>query len=269
MIRQPAVAGQFYPSRPEQIKKLISGFDIKPKKEKEKAIACILPHAGYVYSGKVAAEVLSSIEVAPTCIILGPNHTGFGTGASIMPEGEWITPFSSVKIDSELAGLLMKNSKYLETDETAHAYEHSIEVELPLIQAISRPEFTFVPIILAYADKLVYKDISNSIAAAVRACHRDVTIIASSDMTHYESQKSANEKDRAAIEAILKLDADGLLNKIDELGISMCGYMPAVVAILSAKLLGAHAGRLVAYQTSGDVTGDYSSVVGYAGIVIA
>ncbi|HAJ56236.1 MAG TPA: AmmeMemoRadiSam system protein B [Candidatus Omnitrophica bacterium] len=268
MLRQPVVAGQFYPSRPEEIKKLISGFGLKKQIEREKAIACILPHAGYIYSGKVAAEVLSRIEVAPTCIILGPNHTGYGVPASIMKEGTWLTPFSSIDIDSELAGLLLKNSKYLEEDEKAHAYEHSIEVELPLIQAIARPEFSFVPIVLAHADNLVYKDISSAIALAVRTLKRDVTIIASSDMTHYESQKSANIKDKAAIEAILRLDTDELLAKIEDMGISMCGYMPAVVAIMAAKMLGATDARLISYQTSGDVTGDYSSVVGYAGITI-
>ncbi|MBI5872935.1 MAG: AmmeMemoRadiSam system protein B [Candidatus Omnitrophica bacterium] len=268
MIRKPVVAGQFYPSQPEQIKKLIAGYGLKMDIEKQKAIACILPHAGYIYSGKVAAEVLSKIEVASTCIILGPNHTGYGVPASIAREGEWITPFSSLKIDTPLADLLLKNSKYLESDFTAHAYEHSIEVELPLIQAISRPEFTFVPIVLASADDLVYKDISSAIALAVRTLKKDVTIIASSDMTHYESQESANQKDKAAIEAMLKLDTKELLERIEKFGISMCGYMPAVVAILAAKILGAKNAKLVAYQTSGDVTGGYSSVVGYAGIII-
>ncbi len=268
MIRQPVVSGQFYPSKPEQIKKLLDSFSLKKEPNRQKVIACILPHAGYVYSGRVAAEVLSKIEVARTCIILGPNHTGYGTPASILKDGEWITPFSSLKVDTRLAELLIKNSKYLQEDATAHAYEHSIEVELPLIQAIAQPEFSFVPIVLAQGDDLMYKDISGAIALAIRTLKKDVTIIASSDMTHYEQQECASKKDKAAIEAILKLDTSELLKKIDTLGISMCGYVPSVIAILAAKLLGATEAKLLAYQTSGDVTGDYSSVVGYAGITI-
>ena len=268
MIRKPAVAGQFYPNSPEKLKKLIDSFGIKPIQKKEKIIACLLPHAGYIYSGKVAASVLNAAEIAPTCIILGPNHTGYGVPQSIMKEGEWQTPQGSVKINAELAGLLLNNSKYLEVDELAHVYEHSIEVQLPLIQEISRQSFTFVPIVLASADNLVYKDIANAIAESVKVFKKDVTIIASSDMTHYESQMNANKKDHAAIEAILKLDATQLLKEIEDLGISMCGYMPAVVAIEAARLLGAKGAKLISYQTSGDITGDYAAVVGYAGIVI-
>ncbi|MFA6271387.1 MAG: MEMO1 family protein [Candidatus Paceibacterota bacterium] len=268
MIRQPAVAGQFYPSDPAKLKKLIDSFGIKKEERRQKAIACILPHAGYIYSGKVASTVLSKIDLAQNLIILGPNHTGYGKPASIMTEGQWLTPFSSLEINSKLADLLLKGSKFLEEDETAHAFEHSIEVELPLIQAMGRPEFTFVPIILASGDNLVYKDIALSIASAVRSFKGGVTIIASSDMTHYESQKSANEKDKSAIEAILSLDTTQMLERIEKLGISMCGYMPVTVALMAAKLLGAKTGTLVAYETSGDVTGDYSSVVGYAGIII-
>lgn len=267
MIRRPVVAGQFYPSDSERLKQLIAAFGLKEVK-KEKAIACLLPHAGYIYSGKVAAEVLSNIEMTDTCIILGPNHTGYGALSSIMREGEWLTPLGGVKIDTILADQLLENSKYLEEDETAHAYEHSIEVELPLIQEITKTDFSFVPIVLASADKLVYKDIANAIAISCAKQTKKVMVIASSDMTHYESQKSATAKDSEAIKAILKLDEEELLEKIENLGISMCGYIPAVVAILAAKLLGAKKAKLVAYQTSGDVTGDYESVVGYAGIII-
>jgi AmmeMemoRadiSam system protein B len=267
MIRKPAVAGQFYPSDPKRLKQLVASFGIK-EVTREKAIACLLPHAGYIYSGKVAAEVLSRIEMTDTCIILGPNHTGYGAQSGIMTEGEWLTPFGSVKIDTVLANQLLKNSKYLEEDETAHAYEHSIEVELPLIQEIAKADFSFVPIVLASAEKLVYKDIANAIAISCEKQAKKVMVIASSDMTHYESQKSANSKDKEAIKAILKLDEEELLEKIESLGISMCGYIPAVVAISAAKLLGAKKARLIAYQTSGDVTGDYESVVGYAGIII-
>jgi hypothetical protein len=268
MIRRPAVAGHFYPSSPEALKKQIASFGVQKPKEKEKALACILPHAGYMYSGKVAASVLSGIEVADTCIILGPNHTGDGVPYSLQSEGKWLSPFGEITINTRLAELILKNSRYLQEDFLAHENEHSIEVELPLIQEICRKDFTFVPIILASADDLVYKDISNAIYKSISALKQDVTIIASSDMTHYEPQANAAKKDNEAIKAILKLDEKELLDTIQRLKISMCGYMPVVVALMSAKLLGAKKARLIAYQTSGDVTGDYSAVVGYAGIVI-
>jgi len=268
VIRQPAVAGQFYPSDPQRLKSLIASLLEKNETKKEKALACVLPHAGYVYSAKVAAAALSSIALPDTCIILGPNHTGFGTPASIMTEGQWQTPFGTIDIDTGMARSILERSGYLQDDEVAHAYEHSIEVQLPLIRQIKGAAFRFVPIILASEEKLMYKDIAHSIAAAVREAKKDVLVIASSDMTHYEPQKLAMEKDRKAIEAMLALDADELKNRVQRLQISMCGYMPAIVAIMAAKELGAKTARLAAYQTSGDVSGDYSSVVGYAGIVI-
>ena len=269
MIRKPVVAGQFYPSDPQALKKLIADFGLKKCDKKEKIISCILPHAGYIYSGKVAARVLSQIEIGETCIILGPNHTGYGAACSIQKEGEWLTPLGRVPIDSDLAEQIIENSKDMEEDEAAHAFEHSIEVELPLIQEICRNDFSFVPIVLASADILVYKDIANAIALSIKSSKKSVTIVASSDMTHYESQASANKKDEEAITPILNLDELGLLDKIERLGISMCGYVPAVVAILASKMLGAKTGKLVSYQTSGDVTGDFEAVVGYAGITIS
>lgn len=268
MIRKPVVAGQFYPSEPERLKKVIEGFGVVRAPKPQKVIACILPHAGYAYSGKVAAKVLSIIDLAPSCIILGPNHTGYGAGCSVMKEGEWLTPFGLVPIDTDLAGSLIENSKYLEEDEAAHAYEHSIEVELPLLQALCRKDFSFVPIVLASADPLVYNDLASAIATSIKTGKKPVTIIASSDMTHYESQASANKKDHEAIQAMLRLDEHDLLTKIERLGISMCGYVPAVVAMCASKILGAKKAELIAYQTSGDVTGDYEAVVGYAGILI-
>ncbi|MDD5018888.1 MAG: MEMO1 family protein [Candidatus Omnitrophica bacterium] len=268
MIRQAAVAGQFYPSGPERLKQLIASFLPEKAVKKENALACVLPHAGYVYSGNVAATTLASINIPDTCIILGPNHTGFGTPASIMTEGRWQTPFGIMDIDTARARSILGHSSYLQDDEVAHAYEHSIEVQLPLIRQIKSAAFRFVPIILASDEKLMYKDIAHSIAASIREAQESILIIASSDMTHDEPQKLAMEKDQEAIEAILALDADELEDRIKRLHISMCGYMPAIIAIMAAKELGAKTARLAAYQTSGDISGDYSSVVGYAGIVI-
>lgn len=268
MIRKPAVAGQFYPEAREELKKLISAFGIEKPSHREKTIACILPHAGYIYSGKVAASVLASAEIGTTCVLIGPNHTGYGAPASIMRAGEWQTPLGNVKIDTEIADKITSNSGYLTEDETAHAYEHSVEVEVPLLQEFAGHEFSIVPIVLEGTNKDIRHDTALAIAKGILGSKKTITLIASSDMTHYEPQEEAEQKDREAINAILDLDEKKLEERVERLGISMCGVMPIVVVLIAAKMLGAKTARLVAYQTSGDVTGDYSSVVGYAGIVI-
>lgn len=240
----------------------------KTAQNKEKAIGCVLPHAGYVYSGKVAVETLNCIEIPSACIIMGPNHTGHGAPASIMDEGAWETPLGKMEINEKLAGLLLKNSKYLERDVVAHASEHSVEVMLPLIQTLWDKAKTFVPIVLATTKELVYKDIARSIAASIKGSKERVLIIASSDMSHYEPQEQANEKDHRAIEAMLALDDEELIKRVEQYDISMCGYIPAAIAVLASKLLGATRAKLASYCTSADASGDYSSVVGYAGIAI-
>jgi AmmeMemoRadiSam system protein B len=265
MIRNPIVAGQFYPASASELKTMIEGM-VK-EEVKEEVIGLVSPHAGYVYSGPVAAAVISRIKFKDTFIIMGPNHTGAGKPLSIMTEGVWKTPLGEVKIDSELAKKILATSKHLQEDKTAHLYEHSIEVQLPFLQYF-KPDFELVPIVFAYASSPVYKEIGKEIAKAVKKLGREVVIIASSDMTHYEPQESAQEKDTQAIEAILDLNEDELLKRVDELNISMCGYAPAVSLIVAAKELGAIGTELVKYQTSGDATGDYSAVVGYAGIII-
>ncbi|GAJ21344.1 unnamed protein product, partial [marine sediment metagenome] len=199
--------------------------------------------------------------------IMGPNHTGRGRPLSIMTQGAWKTPLGEVEIDSELGKQILATSSHLEEDYVAHQYEHSIEVQLPFLQYFKK-DIRFVPIILAYSSGATYKEIGKELAKAIKDLSKEVVIIASSDMTHYEPQESAQRKDNKAIEAILDLNEDELLKRVDELNISMCGYAPAVSLISAAKELGATGAELVKYQTSGDTTGDYSAVVGYAGIII-
>jgi len=253
MIRVPVVSG-------------IEGM-VDEKAVKEEIIGLISPHAGYIYSGPVAGAVISRIKFKDTFIILGPNHTGIGKPCSIMTEGIWKTPLGEVEIDSELGKQILATSSYLQEDYAAHEFEHSIEVQLPFLQYF-KPDIKLVPIILAYSNGAIYKEIGREIAKAVKDLNREVVIIASSDMTHYEPQESAQRKDTQAIEAILDLNEDELLKRVDELNITMCGYAPTVSLISAARELGATGAELVKYQTSGDTTGDYSNVVGYAGIVI-
>ncbi len=266
MIRQPVVAGQFYPDSPSQLKEMIKGM-VDDQAEKEEVIGLISPHAGYIFSGPVAGATISRIKFKDTFIIIGPNHTGMGRPLSIMTEGVWKTPLGEVEIDSELAKQILATSNYLEEDSVAHQYEHSIEVQLPFLQYF-KTDFKLVPIILSFSTGATYKEIGKELATAIKDLNRQVAIIASSDMTHYEPQESAQWKDTQAIEAILDLNEDELLKRVDELRISMCGYAPAVSLISAAKELGAKRAELVRYQTSGDTTGDYSSVVGYAGVII-
>jgi AmmeMemoRadiSam system protein B len=245
---------------------MIKGM-VEEKAKKQEVIGLISPHAGYIYSGPVAGATISRIKFKDTFIIMGPNHTGRGKPFSIMTEGSWQTPLGEVEIDSGLGKQILASSRYLEEDHSAHLGEHSIEVQLPFLQYFSS-DFKLVPIVLAYAGGAIYKEIGKALAKAVKKLGRKAVIIASSDMTHYEPQASAERKDTQAIEAVLALDEDELLKRVDKFNISMCGFAPAVSLIVAAKELGAKGAELVKYQTSGDTTGDYSSVVGYAGIII-
>ncbi|MFC2057224.1 MEMO1 family protein [Chloroflexota bacterium] len=267
MIRNPVVAGQFYPGSPDQLRSMI-GEMVDEKATKEEIIGLVSPHAGYIYSGPVAGATISKIIFKDTFVIMGPNHTGDGKPFSIMTEGTWKTPLGEVEIDSELGKQILAASKHLQEDQLAHQYEHSIEVQLPFLQYF-KSDIKFVPIILSCAGGDIYKEIGKGIAEAIKGLNREVVIIASSDMTHFEPQESAQRKDTQAIEAMLDLNEDELLKRVQELDITMCGYASTVSLISAAKELGAKGAELVKYMTSGDTTGDYGSVVGYAGVIIA
>ena len=266
MIRHPVVAGQFYPGDVKSLRAMLAKL-IDKKARKQDVIGLLMPHAGYPYSGKVAGAAISRVKLKETCIIMGPSHTGAGKPFSIMTAGKWQTPLGEVEIDEELAKNLAEKSAYLREDERAHRQEHAVEVQLPFLQFL-KPDVKIVPIVLSYAPAAVYKEIGREISAAIRETGRQAVIIASGDMTHYEPQEVAREKDSRAIEAMLDLDEDELTRLFEELRISMCAHGPAVALIAAAKELGAGRADLVKYQTSGDTTGDYSAVVGYAGVII-
>jgi len=266
--RKPAVAGQFYPLSSQELKEQISAL-IDKNAEPQDAVACMLPHAGYVYSGLVAGQTVSRIKIRDRIILLGPNHTGYGVGFSIMGEGAWQTPLGEIEIDSALAKQLLKNSSHLENDLLAHQFEHSLEVELPFLQYFKH-DFKMVPITILSDDFEALKETGKEIASAIKqAGMQDSTlIVASSDMTHYEPLGQAQKKDNEAIEAILELNEDKLIEKVKKLNITMCGYAPVITMLAAAKALGATNGKLIKYQTSGEITRDNDSVVGYAGIII-
>jgi len=267
-IRKPSVAGQFYPANPDELSALISSFRVKVS-QKQDVLGCVLPHAGYIYSGSVATQTLSGVNIKDTVILLGPNHTGNGPAFSLMSQGYWQTPLGKVEIDSQLANLFLSSSRYLEADTFAHVDEHSLEVELPILQYF-RKSFKIVPITIKTEELGILKIVAEELAGAIMKNNliSSTMFIASSDMTHYEPQKSAEKKDALAIEAITVLDEDKLEAVVKQLSISMCGLAPIVVLLRATRLLGAKNGKLIKYQTSGDASGDISSVVGYAGITI-
>ena len=265
MIREPAVSGQFYPASSEELKSMIRGM-VDEKATKEDVIGYYAPHAGYIYSGPVVGATISHVNFKESCVILGPSHSGAGAPFSILTEGTWRTPLGNVEIDTELARAILANASNLREDRLAHLQEHSIEVQLPFIQYF-KPDIKFVPILLSHTNAAVYRSIGLAIAKAIKDSGKEVVIVASGDMNHYESQKITHTKDRQAIESILKLEAGELLERIQEFNISMCGYGTAACLIYAAKEFGMVKTELVKYQTSGDITHDFSAVVGYAGIL--
>ncbi len=266
MIRRPAVAGRFYEAKPNSLAREIEAYLI-PGKPKEPAIGVVCPHAGYIYSGHVAGAVYSQIVVPNKVIILGPNHTGLGHPAAIMVEGTWQMPFGPVPIADDLARLILKESEVLEEDVQAHLYEHSLEVQIPFLQYLN-PDIAIVPICLSSLSFHEIEDIGLAIERVIKVYKEPVLIVASTDMSHYVPHDVAQKKDMLAIERILELDPIGLLEVVMQEKISMCGAIPTAATIIAAKGLGARQGYLVRYATSGEVSGDFYQVVGYAGIII-
>jgi MEMO1 family protein len=266
IIRHPAVAGRFYPGDPRDLRTAIAAYcsvDITPLP----GIGCVVPHAGYIYSGQVAGAVFSSLEVPRRCIVLGPNHTGKGPPLSIMSRGRWETPLGAASIDQGLSDGLREKFPLLTEDAEAHRTEHAIEVQMPFLQ-IRRPDFTFVPLVLGTGNFEILEGLGNAIGEVLAAQPEPVLIIASSDMNHYENDSVTRVKDHKAIDKILALDAQGLFDVVMREKISMCGFGPTVAMLTAARRLGATKVELVRYATSGDVSGDREMVVGYAGIVV-
>ncbi|UCG35541.1 MAG: AmmeMemoRadiSam system protein B [Candidatus Omnitrophota bacterium] len=267
MLRQPVVSGQFYPGTEKELKSLIEKFS-PPKPTKSSCKGLILPHAGYIYSGKVAVQTVSQVLPKKRIIILGPNHTGFGAEFALWDKGAWSIPFGQIQIDEELTDSILKKGNSIQPDHLAHKFEHSIEVELPILYHFFQ-DFKFVPIACQQASLETYRKVAVQIYEAIKGMKEEVLLVASSDMTHYEPDATARKKDRIAIDKIINLDEEGLLREVRKENITMCGTAPAAIMLSCLKSLGARKAQVALYQTSGDSSGDYSSVVGYAGIVIA
>lgn len=278
-VRKPAVAGAFYAGTKAELSKQITecftgplgpGQVPKPVEHgPRKILGIVSPHAGYIYSGPIAAHGysrLASDGLPETFVILGPNHTGYGSGVSIMTEGSWETPLGQLPIDNTLAKKIQKAAGIIDINEEAHAFEHSIEVQLPFIQFLYGDTAKFVPICMMMQDLRTSREIAKAIVEQLK--ERDVFIVASSDFTHYEPHEIANRKDRTAIDAITRLD-EAALNELGETGkVTMCGYGPITVLMAAGNLLGGVKAELLTHKTSGDATGDKSAVVGYTSLIV-
>lgn len=281
MTRQAVVAGSFYEHEASLLRASIEKCFVSKlgpgrlphiageRSGKLRGLVC--PHAGYVYSGSAAAwaySMLAEDGLPDVAVILGPNHYGWGAGVAITQEDAWATPLGTLQADAEVSGRIIKHSKYAEADDIAHSREHSIEVQLPFLQYIGGDKTRIVPIALANYSKTdslaLVDDLGGAIAEAVS--NTSAVIIASTDFTHYESRAAAQAKDAKAIEAILRLDPQGLINIVHDEAITMCGALGTAIMLEACKRLGATSARKLTYYTSGDVSGDMESVVGYGAI---
>ncbi len=283
MIRRPTVAGMFYELDPNRLKENIKKcflHKLGPGKLPEEignltpiVLGLVVPHAGYIYSGATAAHSYFklSLEKKPDVfIILGPNHTPLGSGISLMKSGIWKTPLGDVPIDSSVAEAILEadEGEIIDAESTGHQAEHSIEVQLPFLQFLYKDEFKFVPISMMLQDVRTAKEVGQAIAQGVKNSGLNAVIIASTDFSHYEPHETAQEKDRKAIDAILELNEEKLYDTVSSLSISMCGYGPVMAMLTATKLLGSKDAKLLSYTTSGDTSGNYGQVVGYAAIEI-
>ena len=278
-IRRPTVAGQFYKGDAEALRAQIKNcflHELGPKKlpnvnlhiHPRNIVGMICPHAGYMYSGPVAASAFYELALdgkPDTVVLMGPNHTGYGSALSLMREGVWRTPLGDVEIDTEMANKITRETSLIDVDELAHRYEHSIEVQLPFLQFLYGNAFKIVPICFLMQDYDSAVEVGRALVEVLDATN--TVVIASSDMTHYEPAKTAAAKDQAALKAVTDMDAKRFYETVETQNITACGYAPITALITYAKGVNAKEAKLLSYHNSGDITGDSSSVVGYAAVI--
>ncbi len=265
-VRSPAVAGAFYDGEAGPLERDVRSH-LSPAGPPEPVFGAIVPHAGFIYSGPVAGAVYARIAVPPTAVILCPNHTGRGAPASVDPSDAWRTPLGDVPVDRRLARRLMELSPSLTEDGASHAREHSLEVQLPFLQVL-RPDLSFVPVCLGAPDLDLCREVGRALATLAAEETEPPLLLASSDMNHYESREIGRRKDALALARIEALDPEGLFRTVLSENITMCGFLPATALLFAARASGIGQASVVARRDSGDETGDTSSVVGYAGVIL-
>ena len=273
MIREPVVAGQFYPGKKDDLENMIKscfeheyGPGSQSIESSEKIFGIVCPHAGYVYSGPTACHSYKSIlsQNPELAIIIGPNHFGVGRNAATMVDTKWKTPLGMVEVDSESAKEVAEKSKFIEIDDYSHSQDHSLEVQIPMLQSVLSNEFQILPIILLAQDLETARDVGYAVSEIAKK--KNSIIVASSDFTHYEENSFAHLQDKALIEPILKMDVERFYHVLKEKRITACGYGAIASTMIACKNLGATKGELLSYATSGDISGDTESVVGYGAI---
>ncbi len=280
MRRFPAVAGSFYEANPDKLKKRIEWSFLHPvgpgkipqvpsSKSRRSNLFFIVPHAGYIYSGPVAAHsyyYLGSEGKPDVVFIMGPNHTGLGSFASVWPEGYWETPLGAVEVDSELVKELIRESKVVDADETAHMYEHSVEVQIPFLQYLFGNDFKIVPIVILMQEIEIMQRIADAIEKIMREHEgTDIVVLASSDLNHYEPYDINNKKDELAIKEIEELDYEGLYKVVNEMNVTACGYGPIMGVLMLARKFNKKP-YVLKHANSGDTSGTKDSVVGYLSV---
>ncbi|MBI3450440.1 MAG: AmmeMemoRadiSam system protein B [Acidobacteria bacterium] len=265
--RKPYVAGHFYPSDPAKLRQELEAHLAAGKTPPRPVRGIVVPHAGYMYSGAIAGAVYAAAELPRRLVLIGPNHTGLGRPISIMNRGAWLTPLGAARIDEALADLILDSANIVEADPAAHHAEHSLEVQIPFLQSRLR-DFTFAPICVGTGRRADLATLAAAIAGAASTMGEPIGLVISTDMTHYEPAEAARVKDWKAIRRMETLDGDGLHRIVREEEISMCGYAAATAGLLALKRLGASRAEVVAYGNSGETSGNFDEVVGYAGLLI-
>ncbi len=275
-VRKPAVAGSFYPSDREELSRLIDECFLHPlgpgrlppaDRGTSDLIACVAPHAGYVYSGPVAAHTylhVSSLPDPELIVVVAPNHYGIGSGVSSSRGGAWETPLGQMKVDAEAAAKLAEASGVVDFDPSAHSIEHSLEVQLPFLQRLYGDRVSFVPVSLSFQDLETTREVAKGVEEVMRG--RRGVIIASSDFTHYEPAELARRRDSALIAEVEAMNVERFYHTLEKEQVTACGFGAIATVMMAAKGLGFRRGELLKYANSGDVTGDNTQVVGYGAL---
>ena len=266
MIRQPAAAGSFYPANPTELSDQVDSL-LQVKSDTKKVKGLIVPHAGYIYSGAVAGEVFARAEIPKQVVLLGPNHHGIGENIAVSGVDAWATPLGNIPVAETLRDHLVANIQGLSVDDQAHKYEHSLEVMLPFLMR-RQPELKIVPISLGQLSLADCLQLGTVLAVALKGWKEDVLLLASTDMNHFSSAVRSEELDHMAIKEMTDYNPQGLYQVVRDNRISMCGVLPAVIVMQAAQELGARTCQLIRYAHSGQVNGDNSRVVGYAGLTL-
>ena len=267
MLRLPAVSGQFYPANPQELAALTRRLTKQPDAHNKLHVkACLVPHAGYVYSGSVAGAVFARIQIPRNVIVLGVRHFPRGADATIVSEGAWQTPLGDLRINTSLAQEIKEACPLLKEDAVAHEREHSLEVQLPFLQVL-QPEAQFVPIALGTTQWADLETIGTAIGSVVVSAREEILLLTTSDLNHYENEATTQRKDALAVSQLEAMNARGLFEVCRTEAISMCGLGPAVAMLFALEKMGATRAEVVMHATSAAISGDYRRVVGYAGLI--